>query len=124
MLELRSHFGTVEALTAQMDALRAGGYRFVASFNPGDDEAAAVAGFKVLEDLVIGRYLYVDDLSTREPYRSQGHGAALIAWLEAEGRRLGCTSLTLVSGVHRFAAHRFYFRERMAIVAHHFRKEL
>jgi len=52
--------------------------------------------------------------------RSSGHGARLLRWLEGLARREGCAALTLESGVQRFAAHRFYLRERMEIRAHHF----
>jgi hypothetical protein len=44
--------------------------------------------------------------------------------LVAEARAAGCGELHLDSGVQRFAAHRFYLRERMEIMAHHFRLKL
>ena len=80
----------------------------------------AVAGYRYYEKLVSGRNLYVDDLVTDPTQRSRGHGRALLAWLAAEARTHGCDQLELDSGVQRFDAHRFYFRERMHVSAYHF----
>jgi GNAT superfamily N-acetyltransferase len=79
-----------------------------------------VAGFRVGENLPDGRHLHVDDLVTDQAARSAGHGERLFRWLVEEARRNGCSALTLESGVQRFAAHRFYLRQRMEIRAHHF----
>lgn len=81
----------------------------------------AIAGYRVLNQLVSGRVLYVDDLVTDENLRSVGHGAALLAWLQDRARTEGCEYLELDSGVHRAGAHRFYFRHGLTIIAYHFR---
>jgi GNAT superfamily N-acetyltransferase len=80
----------------------------------------AVAGYRVMEMLAYGRHMYVDNLVTDEASRSQGYGDAIFDWLMAEARRDGCRHLHLDSGTHRAAAHRFYFRRRMAIADYHF----
>jgi hypothetical protein len=41
-----------------------------------------------------------------------------------EAARLGAVALTLDSGVQRAAAHWFYFRERMQVMAFHFARGL
>jgi GNAT superfamily N-acetyltransferase len=122
LLELRPHWAPAEALVARADAQRAAGYRVVASFEPGEDDAAAVAGFRLAENLAWGRHLYVDDLVTRADRRSRGHGAALMRWLADEARRLGCDELHLDSGVgaDRQDAHRLYFNSGMRINSYHF----
>jgi GNAT superfamily N-acetyltransferase len=86
------------------------------------DNAAvrAVAGYRYQDKLFSGRNLYVDDLVTDAAERSHGHGAALLAWLLAEARAHECAQLELDSGVQRFDAHRFYFRERLHISSYHF----
>jgi GNAT superfamily N-acetyltransferase len=81
----------------------------------------AVAGFRILENLVSGRVLYVDDLVSDAAQRSMGHGGELFSWLEEFARGAGCQTLELDSGVQRFDAHRFYLLHRMVISAHHFR---
>ena len=75
------------------------------------------------ESLFAGRFCYVDDLVTAETARSLGYGGALLDWLAAEARAAGCKMLDLDSGVHRFAAHRFYLTKRMIISSHHFSLE-
>lgn len=84
----------------------------------------AVAGFRLMTNLVSGRILYVDDLVTDDAVRSQGYGRALLDWLVAHARAQGCQCLELDSGVQRFAAHRFYLTNRMIISSHHFRLTL
>jgi GNAT superfamily N-acetyltransferase len=126
LLELRPHVGSSEALVARVDAQRASGYRVVASFEPGDSDAAAVAGLRVGENLPWGRFVYVDDLVTRAALRGRGHADAVMAWVEQEARRQGCAQLHLDSGVgpERADAHRFYFRHRLRITSYHFAREL
>ena len=87
-----------------------------------DDQnvARAVAGYRYYEKLFSGKNLYVDDLVTDSSQRSRGHGRALLAWLIAQARAHGCDNFELDSGVQRFEAHRFYFRERMHISSYHF----
>jgi GNAT superfamily N-acetyltransferase len=66
----------------------------------------------------------VDDLVVAVEARSQGVGSALLAELEQRALSAGCRMIDLDSSVHRSAAHRFYTRERMPILAFHFGKEL
>jgi GNAT superfamily N-acetyltransferase len=123
LLELRPAIGSAEALVVRIDQVqRAEGYRLVASFAPGEEDAAAVAGFRAGHMLAFGRHLYVDDLVTRPEHRGSGHADALFAWLAAEAERLGCAMLRLDSGVgpERADAHRFYFRHGMRIASYSF----
>jgi GNAT superfamily N-acetyltransferase len=124
LLELRPHHGSLEALTGRIDAQRADGYRVAAALE--DGEAAAVAGFRITENLAWGRFLYVDDLVTRAALRGRGHADAVMAWVEAEAARAGCDELHLDSGVgpEREDAHRFYFRHGMRITSYHFARGL
>ncbi|MEA2286219.1 MAG: hypothetical protein QOJ21_2262 [Solirubrobacteraceae bacterium] len=126
LLELRPQRGPAEALVARADAQRAAGYRVVASFDPGEEDAAAVAGFRVTDNLAWGRHLYVDDLSTRADRRGRGHGGALMRWLAVEACRLGCDELHLDSGVgpDREDAHRLYFNSGLRISSFHFARPL
>lgn len=89
-----------------------------------EDRPAAVAGFRICENLAWGVHLYVDDLVTDDHHRSRGYGAQLLAWLIAHARAHGCVQLHLDSGVQRFAAHRFYLRWGMRISSHHFTLDL
>jgi GNAT superfamily N-acetyltransferase len=84
----------------------------------------AVAGYRFMEMLYYGQFMYVDDLVTDAAYRSHGYGQALMDWLKAEARSHGCEQLQLDSGVQREDAHRFYFREGLTINCYHFRVQL
>lgn len=76
-----------------------------------DGRPAALAGFRVQENLVHGRFLYVDDLVTRADRRSAGFGGALLDRLKREATDLGCDKLVLDTPMSNFLGHRFYFRQ-------------
>ncbi|KQV55945.1 MULTISPECIES: GNAT family N-acetyltransferase [unclassified Caulobacter] len=98
------------------------GYRLTALSE--DGTVRAVAGWRLLDMLYCGRFLSIDDLVSDPAARSKGHGKALLDWLKAEARREGCGHLELISNVVREGAHRFYFREGLAVDAFHFRVKL
>src|SRR3954454_24467794 len=134
LLELRPQRAPAAALIAQADAQRAAGYRLggeraagyrlAGSFEPGEEEAAAVAGFRIQENLAWGRHLYVDDLVTRADRRGRGHGGALMRWLAVQACRAECEQLHLDSGVgaEREDAHRLYFNAGLRISSYHFQR--
>ena len=121
MHELRPHVpaaGFVERVRRQM----ALGYRL--AFLEEARAVRAVAGYRIIENLAWGRFLYVDDLVTRPEDQSRGYGRALFDWLAAEALRERCAEFHLDSGVQRFGAHRFYLGRRMDITCHHFALKL
>ncbi|MFB9994240.1 GNAT family N-acetyltransferase [Deinococcus oregonensis] len=127
--ELRPHapaLADAEALAAHLQAVQSEHYRLAGAFESGREEAAAVAGYRVMTTLAFGRMLYLDDLSTLPAARGRGHASALLRWLETEARRLDCRALHLDSGVgpHRFDAHRLYLKTGLNITCHHFEKVL
>ena len=85
-----------------------------------NQDIVALAGFRLLESLVHGKFLYIDDLITDQGNRSKGFGDFLFSWLIAYAKQNDCQSLQLDSGVQRFEAHRFYIKQRMNIASHHF----
>ena len=87
-------------------------------------QVVAVAGFRIIETLVDGRFLYVDDLVTRDSSRSKGHGGALFSWLCERAAAEDCRSIQLDSGHQRRHAHRFYQREGMENSGLHFKRRL
>jgi GNAT superfamily N-acetyltransferase len=123
MLELRPDQGSEADFVWRVNELqRPEGYRLVAAFVEDQAAAVAAAGFRTDHFLAWGHVLYVDDLSTRADHRRQGHSTALLEWLLAEARRLGCRELHLDSGTgaDRADAHRLYFNRGMRITAYHF----
>lgn len=117
MHELRPHL-LHDEFVVRIRRQMAGGYRM--AFATGDDEVMAVAGFRFFEMLAWGKGMYVDDLVSTEKSRGHGFGSRLFDWLVDEARKAGCDQFHLDSGVHRFAAHRFYLHKGMDITSHHF----
>ena len=117
MQQLRPGISQTEFLPRVRRQMRQG-YRL--AFLQWDAEVAAVAGFRLCENLAWGAFLYVDDLVTDQSQRSMGAGRELFDWLVTFANEHGCGQLHLDSGVQRSDAHRFYLREGMHIASHHF----
>ncbi|TMC88649.1 MAG: GNAT family N-acetyltransferase, partial [Chloroflexi bacterium] len=112
MIALRPHIGSESDFVRRVDDVqRPDGYRIVARFVEGSEQAVAAAGFRVLHFLAWGDALYCDDLTTLPEHRGHGYAGALLDWMIEEARRLGCGEFHLDSGVaaDRQDAHRLYF---------------
>jgi GNAT superfamily N-acetyltransferase len=117
MRELRPHL-VESTFVARIREQQKGGYAL--AYLREADQVVSVAGFRLIENLVSAKMLYVDDLVTVEGRRSHGYGKIIFEWLVQRARDEGCGYLELDSGVQRFHAHRFYLTNRMIIWAHHF----
>lgn len=116
--QLRPHLASAD-FVARIRRMQREGFHL--AFLEDDSRAVrAVAGYRFYEKLHSGKNLYVDDLVTDATTRSRGHGRALLAWLCEQARARGCDQLELDSGVQRYDAHRFYFREHLHVSAYHF----
>jgi GNAT superfamily N-acetyltransferase len=122
MAQLRPHLARDTYVARIRQLMASDGFRL--AYVAQDGVARAVAGYRVLDMLYCGRFLSVDDLVSDPDARSKGHGKALLDWLKDEARREGCGHLELISNVVREGAHRFYFREGLAVDAFHFRVKL
>ena len=89
-----------------------------------EDNVVAVAGYRILENLAWGKFLYVGELVTDQEQRSSGVGKMLLSWLHDEARNNQCDQLHLDSGVQKKDAHRFYEREGMTFASHHYMSKL
>ncbi len=108
-----------ERFVAQMQRQIAEGCRATLLFD-GGGAPRVFACWRVMEMLAVGRHVYVDDLVTDAGARSRGFGTAMLDWLKAEAKRLGCSRLQLDSGTQRQDAHAFYLREGLRIQSFHF----
>lgn len=117
MAELRPHVSAEEFVPRVRRQMEGGVYKLAYLW---DGEVKAVGGFRVSECLAWGKFVYVDDLVSKDGERSKGYGGQLFDWLVEYARGEGCDQFHLDSGVQRFAAHRFYLTKRMFIEAHHF----
>ena len=117
MRELRPQLTEPDFLS-RIRSMQQEGYRL--ALLERDSVVLTVAGFRAMDMLASGRTLYVDDLVTSSAARSQGNGEAMLHWLIAHARSLGCKTFSLDSGTHRQEAHAFYLRHRLRITSFHF----
>jgi ribosomal protein S18 acetylase RimI-like enzyme len=111
MVQLRPHLVSADELVARWRRQVADGYRLMALSD--GSRVRALAGFRVQENLVHGRYLYVDDLVSDEALRGAGQGEQLMTRLRQEAKTLGCGKLVLDTPLSNALGHRFYFRHGM-----------
>jgi ribosomal protein S18 acetylase RimI-like enzyme len=107
---------------ARACAMKADGYRVLAAWN--GDRVLALAGYRVADNLIHGRFLYVDDLVTARSERGRGLGAALLAELSVIGAGQGCQRLVLDTAAANAGARRFYRREGLLDLSIGFVKSL
>lgn len=108
MHQLRPHLADADELVARWCRQVEDGYRLVAVWREGTP--VALAGYRLQENLVYGRFLYVDDLVTDANLRSSGLGNVLMDYLKDETQRRGCVRLVLDTPLSNVLGHRFYYR--------------
>lgn len=117
MHQLRPHIPETEFLERVQLQMKEG-YQMI--YLLANENINAVAGFRIMNNLAWGKFLYVDDLVTDNENRSQGYGSILLNWLVNKAKKNNCNQLHLDSGVQRVNAHRFYQRENMDLTSYHF----
>lgn len=118
MVELRPHLRETHFVEQVKEQMREGYQLLLAEKN---GLVCGVAGFVINRKLAFGKHLYIDDFVTLDEHRSKGIGKAMMDWLCQYAQIHECKELHLDSGVQRFSAHRFYFREKFHISSYHFR---
>jgi GNAT superfamily N-acetyltransferase len=122
MRQLRPRLSTAEEFLERWQSQARSGYRLLVRWLAA--EPVALAGYRLTENLIHGRHLYVDDLVSDAATRGRGNGAELLRHLKAEARDRGCGQLVLDSGLSNVLAHRFYYREGLLGEALHFSMNL
>ena len=120
MRELRPHLVAAAELVERVRRQQADTYRLLAAWR--GQAAIGLAGYRVTENLIHGRFVYVDDLVVLEPERSGGIGALLLDGVTEETRRLDCRRLVLDTPLANALGQRFYFRYGMLSTAMRFAK--
>jgi len=121
MSQLRPNIKKEEFLSRVREQERTG---YTLAFGQDSGRVVSAAGFRFVETLAWGKFLYVDDLVTDEAQRSKGYGDKMIDWLMEYAKENQCKEFHLDSGVQRFSAHRFYFRKKLTISCYHFERVL
>lgn len=122
MRELRSHLTDTATFAAQVRRQAEHGYRLLAARQ--NEQVKGLAGYRIYENLLYGRFLYVDDLVTTSEARGEGLGGKLIDALRDEAKKQGCANFVLDTALGNSLGQRFYFRQGLLAVGMHFRQPL
>lgn len=121
MRELRPHLADEADFIERVGRMRHERYRLLAAMEAG--QAVALAGYRFQENLIYGRFLYVDDLVVSPARRGHRWGARLLEALDGIARDSGCAQLVLDTGLANALAQRFYFRSGLLTSAIRFSKK-
>ncbi|TFW03202.1 GNAT family N-acetyltransferase [Oxalobacteraceae bacterium OM1] len=108
MVQLRPHLGSADEFVERWKRQVTEGYHLIALYD--GVQPRALAGYRLQENLVHGRFLYVDDLVTDAGVRGQGYGERLMTYLRTQAQTLQCGKLVLDTPLSNALGHRFYFR--------------
>lgn len=122
MRELRPHLSDADDFVARIARMRAESYQLLAAIDAG--KVVALAGYRYQENLIYGRFMYVDDLVVDGTRRGGRWGARLLHALDAIAREAGCARFVLDTGLSNALAQRFYFRQGLLTSAIRFSKPL
>jgi GNAT superfamily N-acetyltransferase len=110
MVVLRPHL-RAESFATQVRAQEAQGYRLAGGHVAG--RLVVLAGYRLTENLVRGRHLFVDDLVTAPSEQGKGYGEAMLRYLAGRAKEAEMTRVWLDS---RDTARTFY--EQVGFTVH------
>jgi ribosomal protein S18 acetylase RimI-like enzyme len=122
MQALRPHLTTPSELVTRVQRQAGDGYRLLVAWI--GTSVAGAAGYRIQENLIRGRFCYVDDLVVAEQHRRHGLGARLLDAVAAEARAAGVPRMTLDTALDNLLGQRFYFRYGMLPASVRFAKAL
>jgi len=122
MKELRPHLSDALAFTRQVQRQFEHGFRLLAARE--DGKIIGLAGYRLTENLMYGRFIYVDDLVVTANLQRRQLGEKLLDQVRQQTRALGYRFLVLDTGMHMPLAQRFYFRQGLLPLGMHFSQDL
>ncbi|EJM71814.1 acetyltransferase (GNAT) family protein [Pseudomonas sp. GM49] len=122
MRVLRPHVANPATYVGQLVRQTEQGYRLLAAWD--GEQAVGLAGYRELENLLYGRFIYVDDLVVRPDLQRSSLGARLLTAVREEAVQRGCAHFVLDTGLHMPLAQRFYFRQGLLAHGMHFTQNL
>jgi ribosomal protein S18 acetylase RimI-like enzyme len=122
MQALRPHLVSPRELLERVRRQADQGYRLLAAWL--DGSVIGAAGYRMQENLIRGRFCYVDDLVVAETHRRHKIGALLLDACAVEAQAAGIQRLTLDTGLDNLLGQRFYFRYGMLPASLRFAKIL
>jgi ribosomal protein S18 acetylase RimI-like enzyme len=122
MQQLRPHLSDATAFAEQVQRQRQNGYRLLAARENG--QVIGLAGYRLTENTLYGRFIYVDDLVVDATLQRRRLGEQLLDRVREETRARGYRWLVLDTGMHMALAQRFYFRHGLLPKGMHFSQDL
>ena len=119
---LRPHLTDTKKVTAQIARQRVQGYRLLAARVARD--ILGLVGYRYQENLIHGRFVYVDDLIVESAKRKAGVGALLLEAVTREAEAECCARVVLDTALTNTCAQRFYFEAGLAPIAFNFARVL
>lgn len=97
------------AFRQRLAAMQAqGNYRCIAAYI--GDRMVGASGFWTGTQLWCGKYVEADHVVVDSTLRSQGIGARMMAWIEAEAERTECAVIRIAMVLGKDRTHQFYNR--------------
>jgi len=118
MKELRPHLSDRATYAAQVARQRTQGYRLLAAWR--DGAIVGLAGYRLQDNLLYGRFIYVDDLVVTASLHRSGIGERLLQTAREQAVALHGKHFVLDTGLHMALAQRFYFRQGLLARGMHF----
>lgn len=118
MQELRPNLIDPVAYVAQVKQQRKQGYLLLAAW--GDGRVVGLAGYRLQDSLLFGRFVYVDDLVVTRSLHRCGLGEGLLKAARQQAVAHHCNHFILDTGLHMALAQRFYFRQGLLAEGLHF----
>ncbi|NWA70285.1 GNAT family N-acetyltransferase [Pseudomonas reactans] len=122
MHQLRPHLTDAPAFAEQIQRQRQNGYHLLAAKEHG--KVIGLAGYRLTENTLYGRFIYVDDLVVDATQQRRRLGEHLLDRVREETRARGYRWLVLDTGMHMALAQRFYFRQGLLPLGMHFSQDL
>ncbi|MDL2407424.1 GNAT family N-acetyltransferase [Rhizobium calliandrae] len=122
MRELRPHIEDANLYCERVQRQQQDGYRLLGVWQ--DDELSGLTGYRHLENLIYGRFTYIDDLVVRHSRQRSKLGEGLIDQVRTLAKADGRAMLVLDTGLANSMAQRFYFRNGLLARGLHFSQQL
>ncbi|MDL2401073.1 GNAT family N-acetyltransferase [Rhizobium mayense] len=122
MRELRPQIEDANIYRERVQRQQRDGYRLLGVWQ--DDELSGLAGYRHLENLIYGRFTYIDDLVVRQSHQRSRLGEGLIEQVRMLAKADGRAMLVLDTGLANSLAQRFYFRNGLLARGLHFGQQL
>lgn len=116
--ELRPHLHDAEAFVAQVQRQAGQGYRLLAAWQ--GEQVVGLAGYRLQENTLYGRFVYIDDLVVLGSEQRGGIGRLLIEAVRREAIDGGHAHLVLDTALGNALGQRFYYRQGLLARAVHF----